>query len=168
MQDHIVFLILLNMYIMLTRPSVDLFINAYGLYDDVWAAFAEGITNLVITLIFGYFYGLIGILLGKIVSMLFLVVIWKPYYLYKCGFKESIGNYWLHVFKHYVILIICLALCYAISHMVHWETSPTILSIFQSALCIILPAIMVYSLLLYLFVPGTKDLIQRIPFLKKR
>lgn len=168
MQDHIVFLILLNMYIMLTRPSVDLFINAYGLYDDVWAAYAEGITNLVITLIFGYFYGLIGILLGKIVSMLFLVVIWKPYYLYKCGFKESIGNYWLHVFKHYVILIICLALCYAISHMVHWETSPTILSIFQSALCIILPAIMVYSLLLYLFVPGTKDLIQRIPFLKKR
>ena len=167
LQDPIVFLILLNMYIMLTRPSVDLFINAYGLYDDVWAAYAEGITNLVITLIFGYFYGLIGILLGKIVSMLFLVVIWKPYYLYKCGFKESISTYWLHVFKHYALLIICLALCYAISHMVHWETSPTILSILQSAFCIIMPAIIIYSLLLYLFVPGAKDLTQRIPFLKK-
>ena len=143
---------------MLTRPSVDLFINAYGLYDDIWAAYAEGITNLVITLLFGYFYGLIGILLGKIVSMLFLVVIWKPYYLYKCGFKESVGTYWLHVFKHYAILIICLA----------WETSPTIISILQSAFCIILPAILIYTLLLYLFVPGAKDLTQRIPFLKKR
>lgn len=168
LQNHIVFLILLNMYIMLTRPSVDLFINAYGLYDDVWAAYAEGITNLVITLIFGYFYGLIGILLGKIVSMLFLVVIWKPYYLYKCGFKESVGTYWLHVFKHYAILIICLALCYAMSRMTHWETSPTIISILQSAFCITLPVILIYSLLLYLFVPGAKDLTQRIPFLKKR
>ena len=153
---------------MLTRPSVDLFINAYGLYDDVWAAYAEGIINLIITLIFGYFYGLIGRLLGKIVSMMFLVVIWKPYYLYKCGFKESIGTYWLHVFKHYAFLIICLALCHTISHIVHWGTSPTILSILQSALCIILPTILIYSILLYLFVPGAKDLTQRIPFLKKQ
>lgn len=168
LQDHIVFLILLNMYIMLTRPSVDLFINAYGLYDDVWAAYAEGITNLVITLICGYFYGLIGILLGKIVSMLFLVVIWKPYYLYKCGFKESVGIYWLHVFKHYAILIISLASCYAIYRMTSWKTSPSIISIFQSAICITLPVILIYSFLLYLFVPGGRDLTQRIPFLKKR
>ena len=168
LQDYIVFLILLNMYIMLTRPSIDLFINAYGLYDDVWAAYAEGITNIVITLVFGYFYGLIGILLGKIISMLFLVVIWKPYYLYKWGFKESVGIYWLHVFKHHAILIICLAFCYALYRMTNWETSPTINSILLSAFCIALPTILIYSLLLYLFVPGAKELTQRIPFLNKR
>ena len=167
LQDHIVFLILLNMYIMLTRPSIDLFINAYGLYDDVWAAYAEGIINLSITLIVGYFYGLVGILLGKIISMLFLVVIWKPYYLYKCGFQESVAIYWLHVFKHYAILVFCLALCAVVSRTTHWTTSPTIISILQSSFCFTLPAILVYSLLLYLFVPGSKDLIQRLPFLKK-
>lgn len=167
LQNHIVFLILLNMYIMLTRPSVDLFINAYGLYDDVWAAYAEGIINLIITLIIGYFYGLIGILLGKIVSMMFLVVVWKPYYLYKCGFKEPVGNYWLHVFKHYTILIICLVLCFVMCHMTNWNTEPTIFNILKTAFCITLPTTLVYSVCLYLFVPGTKDLTHRISLFKK-
>ena len=168
LQDHIVFLILLNMYIMLTRPSIDIFINAYGLYDDVWAAYTEGIINLTITLIFGYFYGLIGILLGKVISMLILVVIWKPYYLYKQGFKESVGTYWFHIFKHYAILLIILSLCYAICHVTQWRTSHNILAILLTAICIVLPAIMLFSTLLYLTVPGTKDLVNRIPFIKNK
>lgn len=167
LKNHIVFLILLNMYIMLTRPSVDLFINAYGLYDDVWAAYAEGIINLIITLIFGYLYGLIGILLGKVISMLFLVVIWKPYYLYKQGFKDSIKTYWYNIFKHYGILLLCIVLCYTIFHLTQWNTSPEIDSILLSTLCIILPVIIVFSILLYLFVPGSKDLLRRIPYLNK-
>lgn len=165
--DHIVFLILLNMYIMLTRPSVDLFINAYGLYDDVWAAYAEGIINLAVTLLVGYFYGLVGILLGKIVSMLLLVVIWKPYFLYKQGFKESLAAYWMGVFRHYAILLAGLALCYALKRMLDWQTASTIASILLSALCIVLPAILAYSLLLYMFTPGAKDLTRRIPVFRR-
>ena len=168
LNDYLVFLILLNMYIMLTRPSIDLFINAYGLYDDVWAAYVEGIINLTITLIVGYLYGLIGILLGKIISMLFMVIIWKPYYLYKRGFKEPLTTYWIGVFKHYAILLGTLALCYTLYNLLNWNTTPTIVSILQSAFCIILPTILIYSLLLYLFVPGTKDLTHRLPFFKKQ
>lgn len=166
LKDHIVFLILLNMYIMLTRPSVDLFINAYGLYDDVWAAYAEGIINISITLLFGYFYGLIGILLGKIVSMILLVIIWKPYYLYKRGFKESVGIYWFHIFKHYTILISCIVLCYTLFRITNWEMSSSISNILLSFICIILPSIIIFSVLLYIFLPGAKDLTHRIPFLK--
>ena len=167
LEDYIVVLILLNMYIMLTRPAIDLFINAYGLYDDVWAAYAEGIINLSITLTIGYFYGLVGILLGKIVSMILLVVIWKPFYLYKRGFKESLRAYWLGVFKHYSVLLLSLALCYVFYSLLNWHTMPTIISILLSAICITLPVIIIYSLLLYLIVPGAKDLTQRIPLLKK-
>lgn len=166
--DHIVFLILLNMYIMLTRPSVDLFINAYGLYDDVWAAYAEAIINLAITLIVGYFYGLVGILLGKIVSMLLMVVIWKPYFLYKRGFKESLVPYWTGVFKHYLILLASLALCYILSLLLHCQAPPTIAGILLSAVCTTLPVIIVYSSLLFFIVPGAKDLARRMPHFKKR
>ena len=167
LSNHIVFLILLNMYIMLTRPSIDLFINAYGLYDDVWAAYAEGVINITITLIVGYFYGLVGILLGKIVSMLLLVVIWKPYYLYTKGFKESLVIYWKGVITHYFILLLCLILCHVLSYLLLWQTSPTIVDILLSAFCITLPVIIVYTSLLYLFVPGAKDLTNRTPYLKK-
>jgi len=168
LKNHIVFLILLNMYIMLTRPSIDLFINAYGLYDDIWAAYAEGIINLIITLIFGYFYGLIGILLGKVVSMLLLVVIWKPYYLYKQGFKDNFISYWVGIFKHYTILLISLVLCYAFVHLLDWHTSPTLVCITKSAFLITLPIIIVYTILLYTIAPGAKNLVRRLPFFKNR
>lgn len=161
--NHIVFLILLNMYIMLTRPSVDLFINAYGLYDDVWAAYVEGIINLTITIFIGYFYGLVGILLGKIVSMLFMVVIWKPYYLYKRGFQESIGPYWAGVFKHYGLLAVCLVIHHLLRTLLGWQPESTLTGIISYALVITLPTVLAYSLAVYLFCPGAKDLLHRIP-----
>ena len=161
--NHIVFLILLNMYIMLTRPSIDLFINAYGLYDDVWAAYAEGFLNLTITLCVGYFYGLVGILLGKIISMFFMVVIWKPFYLYHRGFKSTTFYYWRNIIVHYTILFVFLIINYSIVKLTNWTIPPTIRGILLYSICISLPIFLIYSLTVYLFCPGAKDLINRIP-----
>lgn len=161
--DYIVFLILLNMYIMLTRPSVDLFINAYGLYDDVWAAYAEGIINVTITIIVGYFYGLIGILLGKTVSMVLLVVIWKPYYLYRKGFKLSVASYWGQISTHVTILIGCLFANLTIIKAFAWNIDSTLPGIFKYSICIMLPIIVLYSLATYFCCTGAKDLVYRLP-----
>ena len=168
LQDHIVFLILLNMYIMLTRPSVDLFINAYGLYDDVWAAYAEGIINVTITITVGIFYGLVGILLGKIISMLFLVVIWKPYYLYTKGFKESLFVYWKNITIHLLLLCLCLGGNYLCIYLLAWKTEPNIISIIQYGFCFTLPVIIVYTLLVYFMANGMKDLVRRIPYIGEK
>lgn len=168
LSNLIVFLILVNMYIMLTRPAIDLFINAYGLYADTWAAYTEGAINLVVTLSLGYFYGLVGIMLGKIISMLFLVVIWKPYYLYKCGFKKPVGSYWQGVLKIHTILLVSLTFNYALFSLFRWQILPTLDSIILTALCLTLPTIIIYSILLYLFTPGFKDLTNRIPFLRNK
>lgn len=161
--DHIVFLILLNMYIMLTRPSVDLFINAYGLYSDVWAAYAEGFINLIVTLVFGYLYGIVGILLGKIVSMFFLVVLWKPYYLFRDGFKRGVYIYWKNILIHVTILTLCLIMMQIATLYLNWVITPTLWGIFSFALCFTIPAIIIYSLCIYIFCPGAKDLIYRLP-----
>ena len=160
--NYIVFIILLNMYIMLTRPSVDLFINAYGLYDDTWAAYTEGILNLSITLIIGYFYGLLGILLGKTISMLLLIVIWKPYYLYKRGFNASIMNYWKHVCLHYLILLSCLICNHMLISTTGWVILNTLSSIIFYSCCITIPIIIIYTFLIYQFTPGLKNLAKRI------
>lgn len=164
--DHIVVLILVNMYIMLTRPSVDLFINAYGLYDDVWAAYAEGIINLVITLSVGYFYGLVGILLGKIVSMLLLVVVWKPYFLYKRGFKESLLPYCRNVGVHLAILAAVLLLNSFVNSF--YRADSTVAGILVYGVCVTLPVVVVYSTAVYLLCPGAKDLARRLPLLRKK
>lgn len=162
LENHIVFLILLNMWIMLTRPSIDLFINAYGLYDDVWAAFAEGFLNLSITLTVGYFYGIIGILLGKIISMILLVIIWKPFYLFRKGFNSPISTYWKNITIHAIILSICIILNYTTQVLLKWKLEPSINGILSYIGHITIPITIFYTIMVYTFCPGSKNIINRI------
>lgn len=90
-------------FIGLTRTN-DIFLAAYGLYQDVWAPIAEAVLNLTLSVLLGYFYGLTGILSGVTVSLLLIVCGWKPYFLYRCGFKESVWEYVLHCMKYVLLL----------------------------------------------------------------
>ena len=84
--------------------------KTYGLFQDVWAPLTEAGLNLVLSILLGYFYGLIGILFGVLISMLLIVCGWKPFFLYKCGFHEGVGEYVVGYLK-YVILIIISFVC---------------------------------------------------------
>jgi hypothetical protein len=102
--DHkILILLMIFIYISNSRGSVDAFNYAHGLYADVWSAWVELIINVSITIICGLKWGIIGILLGKIVSLLAIVVLWKPYYLFTSGFKEPVFIYWKGVLRNYTI-----------------------------------------------------------------
>lgn len=103
MDHRILILLIVFIYITNSRNSVDSFNYAHGLYADVWSAWAELIINVSITIICGLKWGIIGILLGKIVSLLAIVVLWKPYYLFSAGFKEPVSKYWKGVLRNYAI-----------------------------------------------------------------
>lgn len=101
-QSSFVILIVIT-FISLTRTN-DSFLSAYGLYQDVYAPLVEAILNLGLSVLLGYYYGLTGILCGVAISLLIVVVGWKPYFLYRYGFKCSIGEYIMKQFK-YIVLI---------------------------------------------------------------
>lgn len=103
MDNRILILLIIFIYITNSRKSVDGFNYAHGLYADVWSAWAELIINISITIICGLKWGIIGILLGKITSLIAIVVFWKPYYLFTAGFKESVWIYWKGVLRNYGI-----------------------------------------------------------------
>lgn len=79
-------------FIQLSRTN-EVFIGAYGIFQDIWAPVIEAVLNLGLSIGLGYFYGLIGILSGVLISLLVMVVGWKPYFLYRYGFKESVWEY---------------------------------------------------------------------------
>ena len=103
MDHRILIMLMFYLYISNSRGSVDAFNYAHGLYADVWSAWAELIINVSITIIGGLKWGIIGILLGKITSLIIIVVLWKPYYLFSSGFKESVSIYWKGVIRNYGI-----------------------------------------------------------------
>jgi O-antigen/teichoic acid export membrane protein len=103
MDHNILNLLIIYTYIINSRSAVDSFNYAHGLYADVWSAWAELIINVSITIICGIKWGIIGILLGKITSIIPIVVFWKPYYLFNSGFKESVVTYWKGAIRNYTI-----------------------------------------------------------------
>ena len=110
MDHRILILLILYIYITNSRQSIDGFNFAHGLYADVWSAWAELIINVTVTIVCGLKWGIIGILIGKLASLLPIVVLWKPYYLFSSGFKKSVTIYWKGVIRNYAISLSTFAL----------------------------------------------------------
>lgn len=166
--DHSI-LVLLVVYIYITnsRNSVDSFNYAHGLYADVWAAWAELIINVSVTIVCGLQWGIIGILLGKIASLVPIVVIWKPYYLFSTGFKESVWVYWKGVARNYAVSAFAIAA--ALYTMRFIPISPY-RNIWDWVLyaAISMAIFLVYDITAtLLFAKGAKDSLRRIKKMKK-
>ena len=167
LSSFIVILFMINLFIMQTRSIVDMFNHSYGLYGDVWSAWVEGIINISVTIAIAINWGIIGILLGKIVSLLVIVVLWKPFYLYSQGFKESIWNYWRGVGRYYLCFACAFTYMTITTYLFDIAPKPTIISIVFYGITEVIPAIIIYLFLLILIGPGTRELLKRIPIIKK-
>lgn len=168
MNHRILVLLIIYIYITNSRNSVDSFNYAHGLYADVWSAWAELIINVSITIIGGLKWGIIGILLGKIVSLLAIVVLWKPYYLFTSGFKESVSIYWKGVIRNYGISIFSFALS---TYLIHFVPVNPYQNIWSWALYAAIGMVFFLSIDLsatLLFANGAKESLSRIKNIRKK
>ena len=149
-------------YLANTRGVVDMYNHAYGLYADTWSAWAELAINLTITIVCGLQWGIVGILLGKIISVGIIIVLWKPYYLFHSGINMSVWIYWKGTIKYHLMVLIAFIGSFLILHFqpfnpytswISWILYCTI-----GSLSFLLLEIGTFSL----FTPGTTDLLKRI------
>ncbi|MBO6192217.1 MAG: sugar transporter [Prevotella sp.] len=166
MDHRILILLVIYIYITNSRNSVDSFNYAHGLYADVWSAWAELGINITITIVCGLQWGIIGILLGKIVSLLAIVVLWKPYYLFTAGFKEPVISYWSGVLRNYAISTFAIGTSVWIIRFIPFSPYTNIwLWVAYSALSMVIFLVIDLSATL-LFAKGAKDSLRRV--IKKR
>lgn len=168
MDNRILILLVIYIYITNSRNSVDAFNYAHGLYADVWSAWAELIINVSVTIICGLQWGIIGILIGKLASLIPIVVIWKPYYLFSSGFKKKVKDYWKGVICNYTISIFSIGTSLFIIHLIPISPYRTIWDwIAYSAIGIVIFLCLDLSATL-LFAKGAKDSLIRLKSIKKR
>jgi hypothetical protein len=141
--DKTFVLILIGAFVSLSRSIVDSFKDAFQLFGDVGAPVAEAVINLGASLYLGYLWGLNGILLGSNLSLIIIVLLWKPYYLFRYGLKRSSWNYYLQ----YSLLLFILLLCAYVSLLVSFSTEHT--NYIMNALYKV-PSFMVFAVLSYL------------------
>jgi hypothetical protein len=125
LSNTVLILIVANVLISYTRGGVMQFLYGYGLFKDVWAPIAEVVLNLGTACLAGYYWGLPGVLLGGIVSQLMIVNIWKPYFLFHEGFKESVWLYWVGLFRILSLVAIPMFLVYFMNGYMIVLVAPT-------------------------------------------
>lgn len=107
--ELIIILLSVHIFIQQARLTVDNFKNGYGLYQDVWAPITEVLLYLGVAIVLGPRFGLVGILMGLVTSELLIKMLWKPYFLFKKGFKESVWrSYWPVLFKYFLAFAFCI------------------------------------------------------------
>ena len=159
----IAYLFIFNLFIRLQFITVNMFVVASGLYDDVWTNWVELALNLTITFALAPHYGIIGILLGKTISIFFFQIFWKPYYLFSKGFHDSVWIYWKGTASYYSIffVFIIISVVLKLSIIDHYEISW--ISLIGLGLITIIPLSVVYFLVLFIYTPGMKYFVARKP-----
>lgn len=158
----VLILILLDVFISHFRGATDQFLSGYGLFKDIWAAYAEVVIYLLVAIIGGYYWSIEGILLGTVASKYLIVGLWKPFFLFSEGFKLSTIYYWKALIKNF-ITIIC---SFAISLLAFKWIDLSVHSSWWNLIVVGIIVLTVYLLcnipLMFLVVPGTRSLFARI------
>lgn len=98
----IILLIALNLYVLINKSFIDSYKVSFGIYWDIWAPVFEGVVSIGLGVLLAMNIGIAGLFIGKLIGALMVSIIWKPYAIYKYGFKMNpIGYY-----KRYFINVI--------------------------------------------------------------
>lgn len=163
LSNTIVFLLLFSIFINLSRGVVEMYISACGLFSDVWAAWTELVLNICVTLALAPFFGIAGILLGKIVSVFFIAMFWKPYFLFTRGLHHNVKDYWHGMLPYYTItaVFLCAAIalrCYVVEP--HADSFPRLIGYGTMTFA---PLLTLYFLTMFFMTRGMKYFVARKP-----
>lgn len=104
MDNSTLLLMLISFFIIGIRGAVDNYLAAYGLFSDTWAPVVEILLNITLSILLGSIWGLNGVLIGTIISLLIIILGWKPYFLFIKGLKVSYIIYLKIFIKHIFVI----------------------------------------------------------------
>ena len=98
-------------FIQMSR-TCDFFLSAYGLFQDIWAPILESAMSIGLSVLFGFFWGLSGILAGVLISQIIVVNSWKAVFLYRKGFNDHLSEYIFRYTKKILLLVVIFSSMY--------------------------------------------------------
>ena len=163
LSNLIVYLLVFNIFIFLSRGVVENYISAHGIFSDVWAAWTELVLNLTVTLCLAPFFGIVGILLGKVVSVFFIAMFWKPYFLFSRGLKKKVIVYWRGMIPYYLLFALFAAISLLCQTYIITPNVKSLTTLLLYAPLIYSLLLTVYFLVLFYATPGLKYFVARQP-----
>lgn len=163
MENTTVILMVIGLFVKCVRSTLDNFIEAYGLFYDVWAPITEAVLNVGCSVLLGYFYGINGVLLGSLISLITLAMLWKPYFLFTKGLKKALRVYLVIFFKNMVILgaVVAFILICDLSWMNLIVENRWLNFLISGIMSVIAVSVVMFTLQ-YIFSQGMRDFASRV------
>lgn len=159
----IVYLIILHLFFYLQDAAVLIFIGGAGLYQDVWATWTSFFITLGITLLLAPYFGIIGILIGKMSSLFIINVFWKPYFLFSQGFKKRVWIFWRGMLPLYFIFGIFTVFAVIIKQQIIDVYADSFIMLVIIGAAVFIPLMLAYFLTLFICTRGMKYFVARKP-----
>lgn len=112
-------LICLNMYMRLIRNTQLIFIDTYGLFQEVKIkCILEAVINLVVSILLLVVLdsGIFGVLLGTFISNITTNFWFEPFIIYKKKFQHSVAEYFVRFFKYLGLTVIVGGILFIVSN----------------------------------------------------
>lgn len=91
--DITLYFMAFNLFVLISRISIDVLKNASGEFGDIYLPLIEGIINICISILLVNKIGLLGVVIGTAVSNLVIICLAKPMYLYRRVLKAKYKEY---------------------------------------------------------------------------
>lgn len=114
-----VVIICIDFYLANLREMLLTYKTSLGLYwEDRRRPLIEGLVNLVVSIILGYFWGFNGIIIGTIVSNVFVNLMIEPVTIMHDGFNTSVKKYYIKAGGRFLLAIVTCGIAYAINSFI--------------------------------------------------
>ncbi|MDU3526250.1 lipopolysaccharide biosynthesis protein [Clostridium sp.] len=119
LDKKVILVLIINFYISGMRQTTITFNTTLGLFwNDRFKPWAEAAINLFFSILLANKFGLLGILLGTLISTISTSLWVDPYILYKHGFKKSPSLYAKKYFKYSLMIILTCIITYFITSLI--------------------------------------------------
>ncbi|MGL5649965.1 MAG: lipopolysaccharide biosynthesis protein [Clostridium sp.] len=103
-------LILINLFVSITRSPLDIFKDCSGFFDDIYTPVFESLINLIISLALVVKIGLNGVIIGTICSNIIIIYIVKPILVFQRCFEKNATDYLIKLSKNISLVLLAIFL----------------------------------------------------------
>lgn len=148
---EIVAIIVLNFYMTGMRVPLGTIKSAAGVYtEDRYIPLLQALTNIVVSIILAKYIGVLGVLLGTLISSL-IPAINRPYIVYKYVFNKKVTEYYTRYLKNIIIFVFTTIVIYFVTSNLNIKN----LYIQLIVICII--ATIIYVIIIIVFYRKTAE-----------
>lgn len=149
LNTEVVYIIILNFYIVGILNPIWLFRDAAGMFKDIKIfSILNSIINIVLSVILGKVYGMFGIFLATAISRIIAVFIPQPFILYKKIFTKKVSKYYVQHLLSLCVLLISLIIN---AYIMQYINNISIFTIILKSIIIVI----ITTILYIIFFKGT-------------